>query len=182
MPYDVYLIRHGAAAGAWAESLDPGLSSDGHAHARGVAAQFATQAPCRLVSSPLTRARETAQPLALQWQMPITIEHRVREIPSSIPMHERKAWLSTIMAARWPELDAGLHAWRQNAARAVLGCGRDTLVFTHFMVINALVALATNDERMVCCEPDYGSVTQLRCDGDALTLIALGQARQTVVL
>ena len=181
MPHDVYLIRHGAAAAAWSDALDPGLSDEGREHAREVARHFADHPRCHVVSSPLARARETALPLAEHWQMPITIEQRVREIPSDVPMDERKAWLWKIMASRWPDVEPGLHAWRENAARAVRGFERDTLVFTHFMVINTLVALATNDERLVCFEPDYGSVTQFRCDTDALSLASIGRARKTLV-
>lgn len=182
MSHDVFLIRHGAAAAAWSDALDPGLSDDGREHAREVAAHFADHPRCHVVASPLARARETALPLAERWQMPITIEQRVREIPSGVPMDERKAWLGKVMASRWTDVDAGLHAWRENAARAVRGFERDTLVFTHFMVINALVALATNDARLVCFEPDYGSITRFRCDGDRLSLVSLGQTRKTVVL
>ncbi len=181
MAYDICLIRHGAAAATWAEALDPGLSDEGRAHARGVAAAFASHAPCALVASPLARARETAQPLAQAWDIAVTTDERVREIPSTVPMAERRAWLTAIMAARWPEVDESLRAWRANALRAALGYGRDTLVFTHFMVINALVALATNDERLVCFEPDYGSITRFRCNGDALSLVSLGASRPTLV-
>lgn len=181
MPHDVFLIRHGAAAAAWSDALDPGLSDEGREHARQVAAHFASLPSCQLVASPLARARETAEPLASLWQRPVTIDERVREIPSSVPMDERKAWLWKIMASTWPEVDAHLHTWRERAARTVLEFGQDTLVFTHFMVINALVALATNDARLVCFEPDYGSITQFFCDGDQLSLVSMGRTRKTLV-
>lgn len=182
MSFEVCLIRHGAAAAAWAESRDPALSDDGHRHAQAVAELFATQTPCPIVSSPLKRARETAQPLAARWNRGMDIDERVREIPSSVPMAERRAWLTAIMNSRWPALDESIQAWRANALRAVLDYERDTLVFTHFMVINALVAYATHDERVVCFEPDYGSVTRFRCDGERLALVSLGTQRQTLVL
>jgi len=181
MSFEVCLIRHGAAAAAWSESLDPGLSAEGRAQAAAVATQFAPEARRRLVSSPLARARETARPLAEQWASSLDIDECVREIPSSVPMRERRAWLDAVMAARWPELDADIQAWRARALRAVLAYGSDTLVFTHFMVINALVAEASGDTRVVCFEPDYGSVTRFRCDGERLTLLSLGAARATLV-
>lgn len=182
MPYEIHLIRHGAAAASWAESLDPGLSAEGRVHADSVAAQFGTCPPCAIVSSPLARARETAQPLAARWGSGIDIDERVREIPSSgVAMAERRTWLTAVMAARWRELDESIQSWRADALRAVLGYGRDTLVFTHFMVINALVAQAMEDERVICFEPDYGSVTRFRCEDGGLTLLSLGEARATLV-
>lgn len=182
MPYEVCLIRHGAAAASWAESLDPGLSPEGHAQAQAVAMEFSTRTACAVVSSPLARARQTAQPLATRWGLTVQIDDCMREIPSGVPMAERRAWLVAIMQSRWSTLDKGLLDWRRNAVQSALGYGGDTLVFTHFMVINALVAHATGDDRVVCFEPDYGSITRLRCAGDALSLVALGATRTTPIL
>ncbi|MGE3772098.1 MAG: histidine phosphatase family protein [Gammaproteobacteria bacterium] len=181
MPFELCLIRHGAAAAAWSESLDPSLSDEGRAQAQAVAKLFARQTPCTIVSSPLARAEETAQPLADRWKTSVEIDERVREIPCGWPMARRREWLTAVMAARWPELDASVQLWRTRALQSVLRYGSDTLVFTHFMVINALVAHATQDARVVCFEPDYGSVTRFRCDGDRLTLVSLGEARTTLV-
>lgn len=177
--HDVFLIRHGAAAGSWTESSDPGLSAVGRAQALEIATHFAPRTPCAIVSSPLTRARETAQPLATRWHCAVDLDARVREIPTAVPMAERGVWLEAVMAAEWPTLAAVLHEWRAHALRAVLECGRDTLIFTHFMVINALVGLATGDDRVRCFDPDYGSITHLRCVGARLELVALGAARTT---
>lgn len=181
MAHDVLLVRHGAAAASWAESRDPGLSADGQAHATLVASALGDEKVCAIVSSPLARARETALPLAARWGLEVDIDERVREIPSRVAMHERRAWLDAVMAARWAELDDDIRQWRERARHAVLGYGRDTVVFTHFMVINALVADATGDTRVMCFEPDYGSITRLRCEGDRLTLVALGAVKRTLV-
>ena len=60
----IYLVRHGEATGY--DGADPGLSELGASQARQVAQRLAeiAGAPIELVTSPLRRARETAQPLA----------------------------------------------------------------------------------------------------------------------
>ncbi len=186
-PVRIYLIRHGEAAASWDTAVDPGLSEAGHAQARALLPQFAgpvpNQAAARLVSSPLQRAQQTAAPLAAQWGRPVSIEDGVRELPSAgVPLDARRAWLTEIMAARWPAVDAPLHAWRERAWQALLACQTETVFFTHFMVINALVGRAMGDERLVVFEPDYCSVTELLLDGGNCSIVALGKARNTLVL
>ena len=186
-PVRIFLIRHGEAAASWDTAVDPGLSEAGQAQARTLLPHFAAlpgdRPAARLVSSPLQRARQTAAPLAAHWALPVGIEDGVRELPSAgVPLEERRAWLTEVMAARWPAVDASLHAWRDRAWQALLACREDTLFFTHFMVINALAGRVLGDDRLVVFEPDYCSVTELLLDGDACSLVALGKARNTLVL
>ena len=76
-----------------------------------VADELAGLGPMALLSSPLARARETAQPLAERWHSDILIEPRVAEIPSpSKNLSARAAWLRQAMAGRWSDLGADLNA------------------------------------------------------------------------
>lgn len=186
-PVRIYLIRHGEAAASWDTAVDPGLSETGHAQASALVPHFgalpADGSGTRLVSSPLARARQTAAPLAAHWNLPVGIEDGVRELPSAgVPLDQRRAWLTGVMAARWPAVEAPLHAWRERAWQTLLACREDTVFFTHFMVINALVGRVQGDDRLVVFEPDYCSVTELLREGDACSLVALGKARNTLVL
>ena len=129
------------------------------------------------------RGSPSLAPLAAPWGRPVSIEDGVRELPSAgVPLDARRAWLTEIMAARWPAVDAPLHAWRERAWQALLACQTETVFFTHFMVINALVGRAMGDERLVVFEPDYCSVTELLLDGGNCSIVALGKARNTLVL
>ncbi|MEM9360907.1 MAG: phosphoglycerate mutase family protein, partial [Pseudomonadota bacterium] len=71
---DIYLVRHGEAAATWAQSPDPGLSQLGHQQAHDVAQALAPKLDSievSLITSPMLRARETAQPLANQLQQDV---------------------------------------------------------------------------------------------------------------
>ena len=179
----VYLVRHGEAAASWETAVDPGLSVGGQQQAHALLETFATVRPLRLVSSPLLRAQETAAPLAAHWAAPVHIEDGVRELPSAgVPLATRREWLSGVMRSRWPAVGEPLHQWRERAWQTLLACTEDTVFFTHFMVINALVGRALGDDRLVVYEPDYCAVTELRLSADTCEVVALGKARTTLVL
>jgi broad specificity phosphatase PhoE len=165
---DIYLVRHGEASVLWsdAKATDPGLSDRGREQAASVARELAPLGSLRLISSPLRRARETAMPLGHRWDAPTRIDGRYREVPLSAETAARKAWLVDVMRARWHEVDDSIAVWRSAAWGALLALEHGAVIFTHFMLINAIVSRVTGDQRLVCCEPDYASVTHLRLGHD----------------
>ena len=109
----IYMVRHGHAAAAWGEDLDPGLSDNGHAQAK-VAARTLQQVDlAQLLTSPLKRAQETAAPLANLLGKTVSVEPRVAEIPSpGMQLEERGPWLRGVMQSDWSSLSAELQDWR----------------------------------------------------------------------
>jgi broad specificity phosphatase PhoE len=178
----LYLVRHGKAAGGFGEAADPGLDDTGHSQAAAMAAHLTPKGPLALVSSPLQRARETAAPLARAWSAKAAIEPRVAEIPSPTDdLAARAAWLHELMDQRWDQLDAGLVDWRQGILDVLASFEADTVVVTHFMVINAAVGAALGDDRLVVFRPDNCSETVIECTGAGLRLIARGKEAETRV-
>jgi hypothetical protein len=99
----------------------------------------------------------------------------VGEVPSPTPeLAARGAWLRTVLAQTWPEVDAALHDWRSQLLAGLASLGEDTVVFTHYVAINTAVGAATGDERLVCCMPGHASVTELAVGADGtLSLVSL---------
>ena len=159
---DVYLVRHGEASVPWSQAKDAGLSSIGLQQAESVASELAELNSLQLISSPLLRAQETAIPLGRRWDIPTQIDERFREVPLASNLEQRKAWLVDVMSSHWHEVNANIAEWRNAAWEALLNIEQSSVIFTHFMLINAMVTCATKDERLVCFEPDYVSVTHLR--------------------
>jgi len=179
----IYLVRHGRAAAGWDVDPDPGLDDLGHEQARRMAERLASKGPLALLCSPMLRTRETAAPLAATWELTPTIEPRVSEIPSpTTDLAERGRWLRTVAADRWPNMDQALLRWRSDILAALTEIERDTVVVTHFMVINAAAGAAIDDERVVHFRPDYCSVTVLSNDGGRLRLLEQGAEAETRVL
>ncbi|MAT91240.1 MAG: phosphoglycerate mutase [Halioglobus sp.] len=180
---DIYLVRHGEAAARWGEASDPGLSELGVAQAQQAAAYLAPRlsAKAQLRSSPLARARQTAQPLADTLAAQLVIEPAFREIPSPVPLEQRQDWLRQFMREHWDTQEAVLQDWRDAAFDTLLALQAPTAVFTHFLVINAIVGRLQGRAQTLCFWPDNGSITQLRRTGQGLELVALGEEVRTRV-
>jgi probable phosphoglycerate mutase len=180
---DIFLVRHGEAAASWGQSGDPGLSELGAQQAERSAEILIAQlcADTLLLSSPLARARETAAPLAQGLDRPVQIDSVFCEIPAPVPLAQRQAWLRQFMQQHWQQQPAGLLEWRAAALQRLLGLRRSAVVFTHFLVINAIVGQVLGRSETLCFRPDNGSITRLRHTGTSLELLALGEEMETVV-
>jgi probable phosphoglycerate mutase len=135
----------------------------------------------QLLSSPLARARETAAPLAATLAAPVKVIDAVTEILAPVPLAERQAWLRQFMRQRWGEQPDSLHQWRERAIGELLALNSPAVVFTHFLVINAVVGQIVGDEKTLHFWPANGSITHLRSRDGQLELVALGAQMDTVV-
>lgn len=180
---DIFLVRHGEAAAGWGDSSDPGLSTLGWQQARETALQLQPRLPndVALLSSPLLRARQTAEPLARLLGREVQEAASFREIPAPVPMAQRQAWLRGFMQQQWPGQCDELLAWRAAAIQDLLRLQRPAVVFTHYLVINAVVGHVLERSETMCCSPANGSVTWLRQADARLELRELGQEMDTLV-
>jgi broad specificity phosphatase PhoE len=178
------LVRHGDAAAGWSADLDPGLSERGHAQARQVAESLKTLGPLPIFTSPLRRCRETAAPIAEQWNVLPSVEPDIGEIKA--PDHDlasRGPWLQSVLDKTWPELPSAQQAWRDAVLGRLLSFTEDCVVVTHFVAINVAIGAASLDDRVVCRTVGNCSTTTLDTDGAALTLVGVdGEAERTRVL
>ncbi len=179
----IYFIRHGRAAAGFDGHHDPGLDEAGHEQAEATARVVAPLGPLAIYSSPLARAQETAVPLTTRWGIEHVIEPRVAEIPSPTEdLAERSAWLRGFMQSRWSAQPTDLQQWRQQLIDCLLALREDSVIFSHFIAINAAVGAARHDDRVVVFRPDNASVTRLANNDGSLRLIELGREAGTQVL
>jgi broad specificity phosphatase PhoE len=186
----LYLIRHGRPAAVWGGGDDdPGLDEAGQAQARAardwLLALPAAERPTKVVSSPLRRCRETAEPTAQALGVAVEIDERVGEIPTpvALPAAERGPWLRKAFAGTWAEIggDLDYDAWR-HAIAASLAARGNTAVFSHYVATNAVVSQLLGDPRVRAFRPDHASITVLETDGAVLTLVEKGREATTAVL
>ena len=179
----IRMIRHGEAAAAYDEHPDPGLSAAGRAQAEGVVARLEGIAPVSIVSSPMRRAQETATPLARSWGAAVSTEPAVSEIPSpGLGPAERGRWLQGVMAGTWAETTEEVRRWRDGVAAALLRCRADTIVFSHYVAINAAISVALGVDTPRCAHLGHCSITTFATEGGALHLVEQGDEAPTVVL
>jgi broad specificity phosphatase PhoE len=186
----IYMIRHGEAAAGWSEDKDPGLSDLGRSQSEAAAKAIMARegSPLPILSSPLRRCQETSIPLATAWEQTATIEPRVAEIPSpDLSLEERGVWLRQIMTGTWAETEAplghdlNLVGWKQSVVDALLELKTDTVIFSHFIAINAAVGHALSDPSVICFRPDNCSVTVFETDGERLNVVEQGGEAETKV-
>lgn len=180
---DIFLVRHGEAAASWGEDPDPGLSDLGRQQAAEAADLLARQLSnsTLVLSSPLRRAVETAKPLAEILRQDVQEDIVFREVPSPVPLAQRQTWLRQFMQQQWYEQDKDLLAWRAASLHRLLQLSQPAVVFTHFLVINAVVGQVLKRPETLCFWPANGSVTRLRHNGSGLELLALGEEMNTPV-
>jgi broad specificity phosphatase PhoE len=175
----IYLIRHGEASAHWTDATDPGLSARGTEQARAAARILTPRGPLAIASSPLKRARETAAPLEAAWQVTARIVEAVAEVPSpGIPLGERSTWLTRVMQGSWSDADSGLRTWRGTLLDFLTGCETDTVVFSHYVAINAALGAALGRDEFEPFQPANASITILDNDGGRLQLIEQGVSGQ----
>ncbi len=179
---DIFLVRHGEAAASWGEDPDPGLSHLGRQQARQVRDELERYESLHIVSSPLLRAKETAQPLATALRTQVHLDENFREIPSPVGIDDRQAWLSGFMRQEWQEQGPEVLGWRDRAWNALFELEQHTAVFTHFMIINAICSRLMEAPETVCCVPDNGSITRLKLAARSLELVDVGRQQQTHVV
>ncbi len=180
---NIYLVRHGEAAEHWHKADDPGLSELGHQQAANTAKLLMQKLEpgVRLISSPMVRARETAQPLAQALGIEPTIMEQFREIPTPVDQAERHSWLRTIALQDWREQHEMVRNWRSALLAELQEVQEHAVVFTHFMVLNAIVGSLQKRDRVVCFLPANVSVTTLKWSGESHDLIELGHQLKTRV-
>jgi broad specificity phosphatase PhoE len=135
----------------------------------------------RIISSPLIRAQETARPLAEALGIKPAIVDPFREIPTPVDRADRQTWLRTIALQNWQDQHDMVRDWHAALLAELLNVREHTVVFTHFMVLNAIVGSLQQRDRVVCFLPANTSVTTLRWSGDEHQLIELGQQLKTRV-
>jgi len=174
----LYLVRHAEAAASWGESPDPGLSSLGREQADAVATTLLERLDGtvpQVISSPLARARETAAPLARHLGLDVRIDESFREIPSPVALDQRQAWLRGFMKQQWNQQPESVLAWRERIWSGLSGLPDNSVLFTHFLVINAILAQVLRRESTLVFWPANASVTVLQRDGVALSLLERGE-------
>ena len=179
----LYLVRHGQASAGFDQAYDPGLDSVGLVQAEVIAKELESIGPLSVVSSPLRRTRETAAAFEKRWNVQATVEPAVAEIPSPTEdLQARADWLRRAMQGYWADLPPAYQHWRDQVIVALLATKKTTIVATHFIAINAAVGFATQDDRLVCFEPDNCSCTRMEVEDGTLRLVELGHRRETRVL
>ena len=133
----------------------------------------------QLISSPLRRAQETAAAFANTRGDTARVDPRFSEVRSPVPLSGRKAWLQEFMRQDWTEQSDDLWKWRRDILSGLKQATGPTVVFCHFLVINAVIAEIKNKPEVLQVYPANASFHELKLDAGELSLVKLGQQMET---
>ena len=74
-----------------------------------------------------------------------------------------------------------LNEWREKIIDKIYSLKNDTIIFTHFVVINNIIGHIMNSEKIVNFQPANCSVTEINLLKNQLQLIKLGKSLETKV-
>jgi len=186
------LVRHGRPDEDDAERPhDPRLRADGWRQAEAVARPLAGEGVTRIVSSPLQRARQTAEPLSQRLGMPVEVIDGWAEADRHVARYRSTETLRAQSPAEWQRflqdpvryLGSDPDEFRAavlGALASVLGQGdreAHVAVFTHGLPINTVLSHVLGLPTIVQFQPGYGSLTRLRArDAQTLGVISVNES------
>ncbi len=176
------VVRHGEAAAGFAEAADPGLSTRGVAQAEALADRLGTEKRRPVFSSPLKRARQTAEPLAERYGVSVAVAPVLRELPSpTSDLTARNEWLRGALAGTWAVLPDEVNTWRDDILEAAAGVQFPQVWVSHFVVMNALVSSVLGRDEVTVFRPDHCAVVELDVVDGILSIDALPGDTDSVV-
>ena len=183
----IALVRHGRASAGWDTALDPGLDDLGRKQADEAAKKldliFVGQ-QVQIISSPLLRCQQTAKPFAKLRKASVQVCAEVAEIPSpsGIEMSGRVEWLRTAMQGTWADLGSEYVEFRDLVIKFVRSRETNTVIFSHFVAINAVIGALVGDDRLVIRSLDNCSITLLERDANGnLSIAQTGHEADTLI-
>ena len=177
----VVLIRHGRPdENDAARPNDPPLNADGWRQAQAVATLLGREGITSIVASPLTRARQTAEPLAKLSGLPVEIAEGWAEADRRQNRYRSTETLRAAGGEEWRRfladpiryLGADPEQFRVGVQAALSDILREgdpkarIAVFTHGLPINVVLSQVLRLEGIIHFLPGYGSVTRLRARDD----------------
>ncbi len=182
------LIRHGEPDLSCG-NVDPPLSSLGRDQAAITAQWLGTEPIERVVTSPLLRAKQTAEPLARRRGLPLDIVEGVAEVDRwgaeylSVEELRRdggEAW-STFLADPVGMLggnEAQFRAEVMNAVREIASSGKGrTAIATHGLPINLILASTLGLDGLTHFSPRHASICRLHVSPEGeLTVLSINES------
>ena len=192
----IYLVRHGEATEGWT-SQDPPLSELGKSQAESLVTFVSSTIDensinnIDFISSPLNRCKETASLALEKMYSEIVINNKFRELPSpTLDLEKRVNWLRRVLPLTWSELlkdketkDSGVNfiQWKKNIMNNIYSINKNTIIFTHFVVINSIIGEILKSDKIVNFQPSNCSITEIRKINDRLKLVKLGKSLESTV-
>tara|TARA_B100001989_G_scaffold192067_1_gene140940 strand:- start:321 stop:884 length:564 start_codon:yes stop_codon:yes gene_type:complete len=181
---EVIFVRHAEASNSWGDHPDPGLSDTGIAQSKKLInrPELRQLDDYSFISSPKLRAIDTARPLAKKFKKELIIEDIFTEIPSpDIGTENKQDWLRNILQMNKKELPENVAKWKDNIISKTRAFSRDSIVFSHFMVMNALLSELNSETKLLYFYPDYTSIVKIAIEDGEFRNFSIEKNKKTFI-
>ena len=184
--FEIIFVRHGEAEFSFGTHSDPPLSKNGVTQSLKLVKHDGLQSleEFMFISSPKLRAIETAKPIANKFNKEIKIDETFIEIPSeNIETDQKQNWLKQLVQKEKKQLPSNIKLWEKKIYEKIKSFHQNTIIFSHFMVINSILSTLSNKNNLLYFYPGYCSITKIiningklnhfLCEGSKKTIINL---------
>jgi probable phosphoglycerate mutase len=181
---NIILVRHGEASASWSEDPDPGLSKNGINQAKILCEDESLKnlQDFKFISSPRQRAQETSSFLSNKLNKVIEINNVFDEIPAKgVLLKDKMDWLKGIASMPIRDLPISVQEWNGRIIDTILSINQDSIIFTHFMVMNAVVTYAKQFSKLVNISPDYISIIKITVRDSQIISLKVGDQKKTKI-
>ncbi len=179
---NIIFVRHGEAASPWQDHDDPGLSNSGRKQSKKLINNklLKSLSDYDFISSPKKRAIETSSPLSRFFKKEVKINHSFTEIPSNnIEKSKKNIWLKNIVKIDKVDLPSNIIQWSEKVFEETISFKKNTIIFSHFMVLNSLVSKLTKNKSILCYYPEYTSTLILKIENERITSFSIDGEKKT---
>ena len=181
---EIIFIRHGEAAISWENHSDPVLSDLGIAQSKNLTHHNELQklSNYNFISSPKLRAVQTAEYLTKKFDKELVIDKTFIEIPSdNIHLSKKREWFKQLIKTKKEDLPDNIKKWKDEILNKVKSFNHNTVIFTHFMVMNLLVSEFKSQDTLLCFYPDNASILKIEIKNKEFKNFSIEKDKKTFI-
>ena len=96
-------------------------------------------------------------------------------------MKDKMEWLGKIASMPINNLPIGVVDWRKKIISALLSIQVNTVIFSHFMVMNALASFENDAGKLLSYYPDYTSSIKIIIRNESIISIQIDKEKKTKI-
>ena len=181
---EIIFIRHAEAASSWENHSDPVLSDLGITQSKNLIHHNELQKlnNYNFVSSPKLRAIQTSEYLSKKFNKELVIDSTFIEIPSdNIHLSKKREWFKELIKTKKDDLPDNIKKWKDDILIKTKSFSQNTIIFTHFMVMNLLVSEFKSKDTLLCFYPDNTSILKIEIKNKEFKNFSTEEGKKTFI-
>ena len=96
-------------------------------------------------------------------------------------MKDKMEWLGNISSMPIEDLPLEVAVWRKEIITSLLLTKSNTVIFSHFMVMNVIASYARDEQRLLSFYPDYTSFIKIVLRNESIYTIEFDKEKKTKI-